>query len=59
MPVIMKSCVLQVERVLGSGKLVQSYSVFQEHIQRVFELPLILKKDADAPLGAAMAVAQL
>ena len=55
----MKSCVLQVERVLVSGKLVQSYSVFQEHIQRVFELPLVLKKDADAPLGAAMAVAQL
>lgn len=45
--------------MLGSGKTLQKYKVFREHIQRVFKLPLILKDEADAPLGAAMAAAIL
>ena len=48
----------QVKRVLGSGKLLQSHAVFQEHISGVFNLPLILREEADAPLGAAMAASQ-
>ena len=45
------------KRVLGTGKLLQKHRVFREHISRVFRLPLVLKEDADAPLGAAIAAA--
>ena len=45
--------------MLGSGQTLQRHRVFQEHIQRVFGLPLELREEADAPLGAAMAVAHI
>ena len=45
--------------MLGSGRVIQLHTVFCEHIQQVFNLPLVLKDDPDAPLGAAMAVAHL
>ena len=45
--------------MLGSGQVIQRHAVFREHIQQVFNLPLVLKDEPDAPLGAAMAVAHL
>ena len=53
---------LQVKRVLGSGQMIQRppvLPVFREHIRQVYNLPLVIKEEADAPLGAAIAVSRL
>ena len=56
--VVCSSLSLQVHRVLGSGKMLQS-PVFQEHIRKVFGLSFDRLEGADAPLGAALAVRDL
>ena len=58
-PSIFSNVLIQVRRVLGSGKILQKHRVFREHIEEVFQCHLVLKDEADAPLGAAMAVKNL
>ena len=49
----------QIQRILGSGYTLQRNTVLQQHIEKVFGLPLVIKEGIDSPLGAAMAVEQL
>ena len=46
--------------MLGSGRTVQRVPALQEHIRRSFSpRQLLVREGADAPLGAAKAIASL
>lgn len=47
---------LQITRLLGSGSALQRNPILQHHAKGVFNLPLEMRAQADAPLGAALAV---
>lgn len=49
----------QIQRILGSGYTLQRNTVLQQHTEKVFGLPLVIKEGIDSPLGAAVAVEQL
>ena len=40
---------------MGCGSALHRNSVLSQHIERVFGLPLVIKLNADAPLGSALA----
>ena len=46
-------------QLIGSGSTLHRNTVLVEHAKKVFGLPLTLKQDADAPLGAAIAISEL
>lgn len=53
------TCTYQIQRILGSGYTLQRNTVLQQHTEKVFGLPLVIKEGIDSPLGAAMAVEHL
>ena len=53
------ACTYQIQRILGSGYTLQRNTVLQQHTEKVFGLPLVIKEGIDSPLGAAMAVERL